>query len=285
MNDLRERLQEAATAAAREGRRPSAAALAQRGRRRRLRLVGGNAALLVLALAAVVVGADRLAERPVPLAPSATTRRPAVTPTTSPGPDVSYLPDPGVVEQPVGAPPGEVGQQMVRDVATELARCQGGDPDEKVLVAWGRAHGRTWLIEAKPPRPGENRLCWASGLFDASGAGSMGMEGGPDAPLKPLRAFGAQNLRSGGEYWGQVMGAVTKRAARVRVLFRKGIAPMELEPIQAGERFPVNFFIGFYRQPAEEKNLEWWVTKVVALDQAGRTVAECQATAGPGSNC
>jgi hypothetical protein len=198
---------------------------------------------------------------------------------------VSTVPDPGPVEQPVGAPPGKVGRQMVRDVATELARCRGGDPDEKVLVAWGRAHGQTWLIEAKPPRPGENWLCWASGLFDASGAGSVGMEGGRDAPLKPLRAFGAQNLRSGGHYWGQVMGAVPKQAARVRVLFRKGIARLELEPIQTGDRFPVNFFVGFYRQPAEEKNLQWWVTRVLALDPAGRTVAECQATAGPGSDC
>ena len=240
MNDLRERLQEAAVAAAREGRRPSTAELAERGRRRRLHLAGGNAALLALALLAVVVGADRLAERPVPLAPSAPTRRPTVTPTTSPGPDVSTVPDPGPVEQPVGAPPGKVGQQMVRDVATELARCRGGDPDEKILVAWGRAHGQTWLIEAKPPRPGENWLCWATGLFDASGAGSVGMEGGPDAPLKP---------------------------------------------IQAGERFPVNFYVGFYRQPEKDQNLEWWVTRVIALDQAGRTVAECQATAGPGSSC
>ena len=46
----------------------------------------------------------------------------------------------------------------------------------------------------------------------------------------------------------------------------------------------MNFYVGFYRQPAEEKNLEWWVTKVVAYDQAGRKVAECQAAAGPGSN-
>jgi hypothetical protein len=285
MNDLRERLQEAAAAAAREGRHPSAAALVERGRHRRLGQVGGTAVLLVLALAAIAVGADRLAERPVPLAPSAPTRRPSVTPTTSPGPDVSTVPDPGPVEQPVGAPPGEVGQQMVRDVATELARCRGGDPDEMVLIAWGRAHGRTWLIEAKPPRPGENWLCWAHGLFEAGGAGGTSYEGGPDARLKPLRAFGVQNLRSGGHHWGQVMGAVTKQAARVRVLFRKGIAPMELEPIQAGERFPANFYVGFYRQPAEGKNLEWWVTRVVGLDRAGRTVAECQATAGPGSNC
>jgi hypothetical protein len=285
MSELRERLQEAADAAIREGRTPTAAVLVTRGRRRRLRLAGGTAALLVLVLLAVTVGTDRLSGQPAPLAPPATTRSPEITASTSTGPDVSIVPDPGQVQLPGGSPPGKVGQGMVRDVATELARCKGGDPDEKILVAWGKAHGQTWLIEAKPPRPGENWLCWATGLFDKGGAGSMGKEGGPDFPLTPLRAFGAQNMRSGGQYWGQVIGAVTKQAARVQVLFRKGIAPLELEPIQAGDRFPVNFYVGFYRQPSEDKNLEWWVTKVVAYDKAGRKVAECRATAGPGHNC
>jgi hypothetical protein len=285
MSELRERLQEAADAAAREGRTPTAAALVARGRRRRLRLAGGAAALLGLVLVAVTVGTDRLTGQPAPLAPSATVGPPEVTASTVSGPDVSIVPDPGEVELPAGSPPGKVGQGMVRDVATELDRCKGGDPDEKVLVEWGKAHGRTWLIEAKPPRPGENRLCWATGLFDKEGAGSMGKEGGPETPLTPLRAFGAQNIRSGGRYWGQVIGAVTKDAARVRVLFRNGIAPLELEPIRTGDRFPVNFYVGFYRQPEEEKNLEWWVTRVVAYDKAGREVAECQATAGPGSTC
>jgi hypothetical protein len=285
MSDLRERLQEAADAAAREGRTPTAAALVTQGRRRRLRLAGGAAALLALGVVAVTVATDRLVGQPAPLAPSVTTRPSAITDSTLGGPDVSIVPDPGVVQRPVGSPPRKVGKGMVRDVATELARCEGGDPDEKVLVAWGKAHGQTWLIEAKPPRPGENWLCWATGMFDAGGAGGVGKEGGPDSPLQPLRASGAQNIRSGGQYWGQVIGAVTKKAARVQVLFRKGIAPLELEPIQSGDRFPVNFYVGFYRQPGEDKNLNWWVTKVVAYDQAGRKVAECQATAGPGHNC
>jgi hypothetical protein len=285
MSELRERLREAADAAAREGRTPPASALVTRGRRRRLRLVGGAAALLVLVLLAVTVGTDWLTGQPTPLAPSPTTRPREITASTISGPDVSIVPDPGEIQLPDGSPPGKVGHGMVRDVATELARCKGGDPDEKVLVAWGKAHGQTWLIEAKPPRPGENWLCWATGLFDKGGAGSMGKEGGPEFPLRPLRAFGAQNIRSGGQYWGQVIGAVTKQAVRVQVLFRKGIAPLELEPIQTGDQFPVNFYVGFYRQPEEEKNLEWWVTKVVAYDQAGRKVAECQATAGPGHNC
>ena len=287
MSELRERLREAADAATREGHIPTAAALAKRGRRRRLRLTGGAAVLLVLVLLTVTVATDWLAGQPAPLAPSATTRPPKITASTSGGPDVSIVPDPGEVQLPDGSPSGKVGEGMVRDVATELARCKGGDPDEKVLVAWGKAHRQTWLIEAKPPRPGENWLCWATGLFDKGGAGSMGKEGGPEFPLRPrpLRAFGAQNIRSGGQYWGQVIGAVTKQAVRVQVLFRKGIAPLELEPIQAGDRFPVNFYVGFYRQPKEDKNLEWWVTKVIAYDQTGRKVAECQATAGPGSNC
>jgi hypothetical protein len=285
MNELRERLQEAADAAAREGRTPTAATLVTRGRRRRLRLASGAAALLGLLLVAVTVTTDRLAGQPSPLVPSATTRPPEVTPSTTGGPDVSILRDPGKVQLPAGSPPGKVGQGMVRDVASELARCKGGDPDEKVLVAWGKAHGQTWLIAAKPPRPGENWLCWATGLFDADGAGGFGKEGGPGFPLKPLLASGSQNIRSGGQYWGQIIGAVTKDAARLQVLFRKGIAPLELEPIQAGDRFPVNFYVGFYRQPEEEKNLEWWVTKVVAYDQTGHKVAECQATAGPGHNC
>lgn len=285
MSELRERLQEAADAAAREGRTPTAATLVSRGRRRRLRLASGAAALLGLVLVAVTVTAGRLAGQPGPLVPSATTRPPQVTASTTGAPDVGIVPDPGEVQRPAGSPPGTAGEGMVRDVASELARCKGGEPDEKVLVAWGKAHGQTWLIAAKPPRPGENWLCWATGLFDAGGAGGLGKEGGPGFPLKPLRASGSQNIRSGGQYWGQIIGAVTKDAARVQVLFRRGIAPLELEPIQAGDRFPVNFYVGFYRQPEEEKNLEWWVTKVVAYDQAGHKVAECQATAGPGHNC
>jgi hypothetical protein len=285
MSDLRERLQELADAAARQGRTPGPKAALRQGRRRRLRLASGSAALLVLVVLAVEAAPDWLTGRQALLAPPATTRPSASTASTSP-PDVSIAPDPGKVLKPVGSPPGEVGAGMVRDVASELTRCQGGDPDKpKVLVGWGRAHGQTWLIVAKPPRPGENWLCWGVGLFDAGGAGGLGNEGGPTIPLKPLQASGAQNIRSGGQYWGQIIGAVTKRAARVRVTFRAGIAPLELVPIQAGDRFPVNFFVGFYRQPNEDKNLNWFVTRVSAYDGAGRKIAECQATAGPGHSC
>jgi hypothetical protein len=46
-------------------------------------------------------------------------------------------------------------------------------------------------------------------------------------PLRPLEASGSCNLRVGGQYWGLVDGVVTKRAARVRVLFDKGIPPLD----------------------------------------------------------
>jgi len=35
------------------------------------------------------------------------------------------------------------------------------------------------------------------------------------------------------------------------VLFDLGIPPLELRPIQAGDRYPVNFYAGFYRLPAK----------------------------------
>ena len=279
MSDLRERFQELAEVAARHGRTPGPQAAMRRVRRRRLQRAAGTAALLAVVLLVVTVGVDRLAG-PAPLVPTATT-----TASTSP-PDVSIAPDPGEVQRPAGSPPGEVGEQMVQDVASAVtAACQGGAPDgPAVLVAWGKAHGRTWLIVAKPPRPGENWLCWASGLFDAGGAGSVGSKG--KIPLTPLQASGSQNLRSGTQYWGQVVGTVTKRAARVRVLFDSGIPPLDLEPIQAGDRFPVNFYAGFYRQLAKDKRpATWQVVRIVAFNKAGRKVAECQAKDGPGHSC
>jgi hypothetical protein len=65
-----------------------------------------------------------------------------------------------------------------------------------------------------------------------------------------------------------------------------GIPPLDLVPIQAGDRFPVNFYGGFYRQPAKDKRpLTWQVVRVIAYDPAGHKVAECQAAPGPGHSC
>jgi hypothetical protein len=283
MSDLRERLQELADLAARQGRTPGPEAARRGARRRRLRTAGGTAVLLAVVLFAVTVGTDRLAG-PAPLAPPATTRPAGVTTSTTP-PAVSIAPDPGKVLRPAGSPPGKVGEQMVHDVAGAVARCEGGAPNEPVtLIAWGKAHHRYWLIAAKPQGPGEGWLCWASGLFEGSGAGGAGTDS--TMPLTPLRASGSDNLRDGDQYWGQIVGYAPKRAARIRVLFDMGIPPLELQPIQAGDRFPVNFYAGWYRQPAKDKRpATWQVVRVIAYDEAGRKVAECQAKGGPGHSC
>jgi hypothetical protein len=283
MSDLRERLRELADVVASQSRTPGPEAALRRARRRRLQLAGGTAVLLAIVLLAVTVGTDRLAG-PAPLAPSATTRRAVTTGSTSP-PAVSIVPDPGEILRPVGSPPGKVGEQMVHDVAGAVARCEGGAPNEPItLIAWGKAHHRYWLIAAKPQGPGENWLCWSSGLFEGSGAGGMGTDG--TMPLTPLRASGSDNLRDGDQYWGQILGYAPKRAARIRVLFDMGIPPLELQPIQAGDRFPVNFYAGWYRQPAKDKRpATWQVVRVIAYDEAGRKVAECQAKGGPGYSC
>jgi hypothetical protein len=283
MSDLRERLQELAEVAASQSRIPGPEAALRRARRRRLRLAGGAAVLLAVGLLAVTVGADRLAG-PAPLAPPATTRPAGVTTSTT-RPAVSIVPDPGEILRPVGSPPGKAGEQMVHDVASAVAECQGGAPGEPIeLVAWGKEHHRFWLIAAKPPGPGENWLCWSSGLFEGSGAGGMGSDG--TMPLTPLRASGSDNLRDGDQYWGQIVGYAPKRAARIRVLFDLGIPPLELRPIQAGDRYPVNFYAGFYRQPARDRRpATWQVVRVVAYDEAGRKVAECQAKGGSGHSC
>jgi hypothetical protein len=277
MSNLRERFQELADAGARHGRTPGPQAALRRARLRRLRLVGVTAALLLVAVVAVAVGTDRRSGL-APLAPSGIT-----TASTVP-PDVSILPDPGEVLQPAGSPPGERGEQMVRDVATEVAGCLKGRLERQtVLVAWGTDHGRTWLIAANPQPLRKGRLCWVDGLFQANGAGGVSNNGG--LPLGSLRAGGNSGIRDGDQRWGFVTGSVTKHATRVRVLFDLGMPPLDIEPIQSGDQFPVNFYAGFYRMPTrDEGRATWEVVRVVAYDAAGRVVAECR-VGGPAGNC
>jgi hypothetical protein len=143
------------------------------------------------------------------------------------------------------------------------------------VVAWGKALEWTVLLSARPPQLGENWLWWSTGLVEADGAYSVGSCGGPGNPLPPLQASGSHNLRVGGQYWGQVAGVVSKRAAGVRVLFDMGIPPIELVPVEVGDRFPVNFYAGFYQQPRkDERPCTWQVVRVVAFDKRGRKVAE-----------
>jgi hypothetical protein len=183
---------------------------------------------------------------------------------------------PGHLQLHAGSPPpGAVDEQVLWAVPRELGRFGGVPGGSKEVVAWGKALGRTVLLAARPPQPGENWLSWSTGLFEADGAGGVGSCGGPGMPLQALEASGSHNLRVGGQYWGQVGGVVTKRAARVRVLFDMGIPPLDLVPVEVGDRFPVNFYVGFYQQPGkDERPCTWQVVRVVAFDKRGRKVAE-----------
>ena len=66
MPGLRERLQELADAAARDGITPGPAHAIRRGRQRRRRIIGGVASLLVVAVIAGAAGTGRLAGPPPP---------------------------------------------------------------------------------------------------------------------------------------------------------------------------------------------------------------------------
>jgi hypothetical protein len=175
-------------------------------------------------------------------------------------------------------PPGAVDDRILSDLTRELGHFGDlpglpGGPME--VVAWGKALEWTVLLSARPPQLGENWLWWSTGLVEADGAYSVGSCGGPGNPLPPLQASGSHNLRVGGQYWGQVAGVVSKRAAGVRVLFDMGIPPIELVPVEVGDRFPVNFYAGFYQQPRkDERPCTWQVVRVVAFDKRGRKVAE-----------
>jgi hypothetical protein len=175
-------------------------------------------------------------------------------------------------------PPGAVDDRILSDLTRELGHFGDlpglpGGPME--VVAWGKALEWMVLLSARPPQLGENWLWWSTGLVEADGAYSVGSCGGPGNPLPPLQASGSHNLRVGGQYWGQVAGVVSKRAAGVRVLFDMGIPPLELVPVEVGDRFPVNFYAGFYQQPRkDERPCTWQVVRVVAFDKRGRKVAE-----------
>jgi hypothetical protein len=165
---------------------------------------------------------------------------------------------------------------MLASVTRELGRWQSNVPGEpKVVAAWGQALGRTVLLAAKPPQPGENWLCWNSGLFEADGASSIGSCGSPTEPLKPLEASGASIGVAGKRQLGVVSGIVTKRAARLRVFFHTG-RPLDVVPVDAGDRFPVNFYAGLHRQPEKDQPpCTWHVIRVIAYDKTGRRVAQC----------
>ena len=265
MPDLRERLQELADAATREGVTPGPDHAIRRGRRRRRRITAGVASLLAVVLTAGAAVTSRLPDR--------TTARP-IPPAVSSPPRTTVppsLPD-GVRLNPPR--PGSAEDHAFHALATELRRCPGGGsvPADLIAYVWSRKYRRFWMMVAKQPPSPETRFCWTAGLFDVKGQGGYwGARriGSPDTPLTSL----------GGIYSGfaQIEGRVTKRAARVQLRFRDGRPPMDLTIVKAGNRYPANFFVGFFPQaPTSAKQGGWAAATATALDAAGRTVATCR---------
>ena len=280
MSDLRERLQELADVAARHGRTPGPEVARRRAHLRRLRLLGGTAMLVVLAVVAGMVATDRPSDRPTPLTPT-----PTASPTSTTIPTDSTVPLPRWISSitPLrvrahpGPYPGPDPGGIVRDVTSLVRGCR----DRSRVRLWARAQGKVWLIAAKPPPPGRQHLCWATALMN-QGGGALGTQ---SSGLKPLRATFAGG---GNRQLGVVSGMVTKRAVRLRVLFHKG-PPLDLVPVDAGDQFPVNFWAGLFLEtgpPRAEGQLPVpSVDRVLAFDQAGNQIAACRMRLGLDNNC
>lgn len=287
MSDLRERLQELADVAALHSRTSSPQSLRRRARRRRLRLIGGTAMLVVLAVVASMVGIDRLSDRSIPLTPTPATPIPTLGPTSTTIPTKDTVPPPRwipsvtplkIKAQP-GPYPGPDPGGIVRDVTSLVRGCQ----DKSRVRLWARAQGKVWLIAAKPPPPGRQHVCWATALMNQGGGGGLGSQSSGVKPLRVTFAGGGGNRRL-----GVVSGMVTKRAVRLRVLFHKG-PPLDLVPVAAGDQFPLNFWAGLFLEtgppPAEGQEQVPAVDRVLAFDQAGNQIAACRISNNLGNSC
>jgi hypothetical protein len=251
MLDLHQRLQQLADAATRDGATPGAAHALRRGRRRRRHIIGGVASLLLVALVAGAAVTGQLGDRPPgPVAP------PGVPSTTVP---------PEVRADPV---PDEVAAQLWEDTKSALRACGVGKAAGPRLIAQGTAYGNAWVLGARPPRATKG-MCWASGESGPRGGGQVGGNGSAESPSREIVASG-----SSGDSYGSVHGYVTKQAARVRLVFNDGRKPLEITPVRAGSRFPVDFYIVYY--PQQGASGGWRVARVLALDKDGRVLASCR---------
>jgi hypothetical protein len=260
MSDLRERLQELADSATRDGATPGPAHAIHRGRRRRRR-TAATASLLVVVLAAGAAVTGRLASRP---------DRPAIAPATT-------VPPPAAPNVRHDLPGTRSTQDMAfDDLSAELRRCRASAAKAELIgYVHSREWHRVWMVAAKPLRPGSSDLCWTSGLFSGGGAGSFSGASYPRPVDRPLTASGSLSTK-----FGTIQGQVAKRAVRVQVRFRDGRPPAQLGVVQAGDRYPVNFYIGFYpANGARGEDEKWPPAEVAAFDARGRQLARC--TIGP----
>jgi hypothetical protein len=275
MSDLRERFQEVADAAAREGRTPGAAAAIRQARQRQLRLAGGLASLLVVLLLAGTMLVDRVVGGPDEAAPL-----PAVGP-----PSTQSLPGSGAVrtDQPAAGTPEH---RLLQHMTSILNRCRGGGAPE--LIGWVRAHGFVLMVAAKPPRPGEGWICQVHGFLPPDGNPGVTSERWVGEGLSPparkrLAATGATlGLPAGRGILAYVQGYATRQAARVRVPREGGRPPLAFGLVDPGDRFPVKFFMGLFPVTPAER---FPFATVEALDQAGRAIATCTPGAPPVGDC
>jgi hypothetical protein len=159
-------------------------------------------------------------------------------------------------------------------LASELRRCPGGSSIPADLIGSVRSakYRRLMMVAAKRPPPQETRFCWTVGWFGEPDGYSITGSRRVRANHTPLTSDG--NIERG---FAQIAGRVTKQATRVRLRFRDGRPPMDLNIIKAGSRYPVNFYAGFFPQgPTSPEQGGWAAATLTALDAAGRTVATCR---------
>jgi len=259
MLDLRERLQELADAATRDGTTPGPAHAIRRGRQHRRRIAAGVASLLLVAVVAGVAGTGQLGNQP---------SRP-VTPATTPPP----APDPQ--ERTDKRRSGSLEEDAFRQLTSELRKCPGGSSIRADLIGsvWSEKYQRLWMVAAKQPPAQGTRFCWTSGLFDATGNGGRWGARRVTSLTNPLTSVGG---RSDSDPW-VIEGRVSKEATRLQLRFWDGRAPMDLAIIKAGNRYPVDFYAGLFQQgPTSSQKGGWAAQTLTAFDAAGRTVATCR---------
>jgi hypothetical protein len=262
MIHLRDHLEELAEAAARDGRTAGPMAAIRRGRQRRRRLAGGAAALLAAVLVTGAVGVDQLDPGGRTLAPaSSTPTRPGF-----PAKLAAYTPKDGAEAAVL---------RLLTDRSEGLGACKGGRPGDVRIIAVGPLPDRkgVWMIAARPPLRGEQRLCWMFAFGNDRDLGAPVAHLGKPPPLTSLVASS-----SGDPSKLVIDGYVTKQAVRVRLVLAGGKSPLDLEPLPSGSDVPVNFFVAVLPWPGSKENYP--VERLIALDRSGRPITSCWINGG-----
>jgi hypothetical protein len=179
-------------------------------------------------------------------------------------------PSPGHLQLHPGSPPtGAVDDRVLWDVTRE-------QPSAAFLVA----PRRSWPGE----RLWSGRSCWLLGLrsLERSGCGGVPACWRRTAPTASGAAADRgchssrcrpADLTTFG--WAGSTGAGRRRCQQAggpgAGVVRDGDPPLEPVPVEVGDRFPVNFYAGFYQQPRrDERPCTWQVIRVLGFDKGLR---------------